>query len=125
MLENQTLRTFWHLFGVVLTFDDEDEQGGQLVWVAPSGGRDRPTEEGSWQPNAYDPENVSVFYKLGKSARVPVHYYGMAMHTGEMMPPPPTLQKSIGERRQTFFVPVGTTSPFIFHLQRISEVFSF
>lgn len=106
-----------------LKVEDGDEQGGQLVWVAPSGGRDRPTQEGGWLPNAYDPENVSVFYKLSKSATVPVHFYGMTMHTGEMMPPPPTLEKSIGERRYTYFVPVGTLFNHFFHYRTIVHCF--
>ncbi len=34
----------------------EMSKGGKLVWIAPSGGRDRPdTESGDWLPQQYDP----------------------------------------------------------------------
>ena len=34
----------------------EMSKGGKLVWIAPSGGRDRPDpESGAWLPHRYDP----------------------------------------------------------------------
>ena len=34
----------------------ELSKGGKLVWIAPSGGRDRPdSESGEWLPHRYDP----------------------------------------------------------------------
>ena len=63
-------------------------QGGQLVWVAPSGGRDRPNEEGEWLPAAFDPSAVELMRTLlGKTAR-PGHLYPFAMSSWEIMPPP-------------------------------------
>ena len=31
-------------------------QGGLLMWIAPSGGRDRPDAQGRWLPDRSDPE---------------------------------------------------------------------
>lgn len=34
-------------------------KGGKLVWIAPSGGRDRPDPQtGDWLPHRYDPGNL-------------------------------------------------------------------
>ena len=44
------------------------------------------------------------------------HLFPLAMHSGEMMPPPPSHEKSVGERRLTRFV--GTGAP-LSHFQMI------
>ena len=38
---------------------------------------------------------------------MPGHLYPLAMNTWSMMPPPKTVDKSIGERRVTFYTPCG------------------
>ena len=76
-------------------------QGGQLVWVAPSGGRDRPNEQGDWVPAAFDASAVELMRTLlGKTPR-PGHLYPFAMSSWEIMPPP-----KVG--RPT--TPIGTTT---------------
>ena len=82
-------------------------QGGKLLWVAPSGGRDRPNAEGKWLPYAFDAGVVELMRSLLVSAKRPGHLFPLAMHSGEMMPPPPALEKQLGERRLTSFVGVG------------------
>ena len=81
-------------------------QGGQLIWIAPSGGRDRP-KEGRWTPDPFDPSAVELMRQLGAKAKPACHFYPLAMHTGEMMPPPTSTESALGEERVTKHVPVG------------------
>ena len=37
-------------------------EGGKCIYVAPSGGRDRPNAQGEIQPNAFDPQSIELFY---------------------------------------------------------------
>ena len=92
-------------------------QGGKLLWIAPSGGRDRPNAEGTWMPAAFDPSSVDLMRTLLAQAKRPGHMFPLAMHSGEMMPPPPELQIGLGERRLTSFVGVGVCP--ILHLERV------
>jgi glycerol-3-phosphate O-acyltransferase len=85
-------------------------QGGKLLWIAPSGGRDRPNVEGTWLPAPFDAASVDLMRNLIAMSKRPGHLFPLAMHTGEMMPPPATLDASIGERRLTSFVGVGACS---------------
>ena len=39
-------------------------QGGQLLWIAPSGGRDRPNADGVWMPSPFDPSSVELMRQL-------------------------------------------------------------
>ena len=82
-------------------------QGGKLLWIAPSGGRDRPNAEGTWLPAPFDAASVDLMRYLIATSKRPGHLFPLAMHSGEMMPPPATLDKSVGERRLTFYVGVG------------------
>lgn len=82
-------------------------EGGLLLWIAPSGGRDRPNADDEWIPNEYDPSVVELMRKLCLSSKVPSHLYPMAMVSWNMMPPPKGVQKALGERRLTNYVPVG------------------
>ena len=82
-------------------------QGGQLLWIAPSGGRDRPSAEGVWSPAPFDATAVELMRALTAKAAPAGHLWPLAMESGPMMPPPPALQKEIGERRLTYHVGVG------------------
>ena len=86
-------------------------QGGKLIWIAPSGGRDRPNAEGQWVPAMFDPAAVELMRQmLTKSGRTG-HLYPLAMHSGEMMPPPQAAEKDLGEPRLTKHVAVGAFVP--------------
>ena len=49
-------------------------QGGKLIWIAPSGGRDRP-KEGRWTPDAFDPSAVELMRQLGAKACPAAHAF--------------------------------------------------
>lgn len=78
--------------------------GGMLIWIAPSGGRDRPNgEDGRPTPARWDPAAVEMFLSLGAKAGVPTRLYPMAMATYAIMPPPDGRNKALGEQRITRF----------------------
>jgi hypothetical protein len=44
--------------------------GGALIWIAPSGGRDRPNADDVWAPDCFDPTAVELFRSLIARAKV-------------------------------------------------------
>jgi glycerol-3-phosphate O-acyltransferase len=80
--------------------------GGTLIWIAPSGGRDRlqSTPKGERPvPAAFDPDAVEMFRSISSKANKPTHFYPMAMATYSIMPPPSGINKALGEKRVTKF----------------------
>lgn len=82
--------------------------GSQLIWIAPSGGRDRPDPNtGEWYPAPFDASSVDNMRRLLEYSNVPGHIYPLALLCYEIMPPPPQVEKHIGERRKISFHGVG------------------
>nr|GME00063.1 glycerol-3-phosphate acyltransferase, chloroplastic [Ipomoea batatas] len=82
--------------------------GSKIIWIAPSGGRDRPdpvTQE--WSPAPFDPSSVDNMRRLVEHAAVPDHIYPLAVLCNDIMPPPPQVEKEIGEKRVMSFHGVG------------------
>jgi len=78
--------------------------GGMLIWVAPSGGRDRPQgDDGRPTPADWDPAVIEMFRSLGSKSGIATHLYPMAMATYAIMPPPDGRNKALGEARVTKF----------------------
>merc|ERR1712176_1406872 len=86
-------------------------RGRTLLWVAPSGGRDRVNPEtGRFVPAAFDPQSVGLFYFLGEKARKAghqTHFFPLAMWTHRLMPPPAGQQAQVGEARSAARAPVA------------------
>lgn len=82
-------------------------EGGKLIWIAPSGGRDRPKPDGTWRPDPFDPAAVELMRNLLSRSKRPGHLYPMAMWSWKLMPPPPSVDKALGERRITNYTGVG------------------
>lgn len=83
-------------------------KGGMLIWIAPAGGRDRRQTDGTLIPGNFDPQAVEMMKKLGsKSSSAKTHFYPLAMATYDIMPPPASSEKSIGEKRVVNFTGVG------------------
>ena len=76
-------------------------EGGKSIYVAPSGGRDRPNAEGVVEIAPYDPQSIEMFYLMAQRAGHPTHFYPMALKTYELLPPPQTIQVELGEARIT------------------------
>jgi glycerol-3-phosphate O-acyltransferase len=76
-------------------------EGGKAIYVAPSGGRDRPNADGIVDVAAFDPQSIEMFYLMSQRAGHPTHFYPMALKTYELLPPPQTVQVELGEVRIT------------------------
>lgn len=84
------------------------DEKGRLVWVAPSGGRDRRDVATNTVPLApFDSKTLDMFRLMGNKSRRPVHYYTMAMVSYDLCPPPDTIEAGTGEQRNVRYVPVG------------------
>jgi glycerol-3-phosphate O-acyltransferase len=84
--------------------------GGYILWVAPSGGRDRRDVESGKTPIApFDKKTVDMFRLMGSKSKKPTHYYPLAMVSYELCPPPDFVEAGVGEQRNFRYVPVGIT----------------
>lgn len=76
-------------------------EGGKCIYVAPSGGRDRPNAKGELEVAPFDPSSVEIFYLMGQQSGKPTHFYPLALATYRLLPPPDSVEKDVGERRHT------------------------
>lgn len=81
-------------------------EGGYCIYVAPSGGRDRPNAAGKIDVAPFDPQSIELFWILGQQAQKPTHFYPLALQTYHLMPPPRQVEKELGEKRMIHHTPV-------------------
>ncbi|MEI8300667.1 MAG: 1-acyl-sn-glycerol-3-phosphate acyltransferase [Chlamydiota bacterium] len=81
-------------------------EGGHCIYVAPSGGRDRPDTNGIVKPAVFDPQSIEMFYLMAKQAAKPTWFYPLTLATYSLLPPPETIQKELGEHRTTKVSPI-------------------
>lgn len=81
-------------------------EGGKCIYVAPSGGRDRPDAGGYVDVAPFDPQSIEMFLLLSQHAGVPTHFYPLALYTYPLLPPPNSVEKELGERRQAQCTPI-------------------
>ena len=81
-------------------------EGGKLIYVAPSGGRDRRNTEGQVEVAHFDPASLEMFSLMARKAKTPTHFYPLALSTYDLMPPPEGIQRELGEERRANFTPV-------------------
>ena len=87
---------------------DRLKQGGALIWLAPSGGRDRRNVETGDVPIApFDSKTIDMFRLVSNKSKVPTHFYTMSLVSYELCPPPDTVEAGVGEARNVRFVPCG------------------
>lgn len=92
--------------------------GSQIIWIAPSGGRDRPDPvTNEWYPAPFDAASVDNMRRLTEHAGVPGHIYPLTVLCYDIMPPPPKVEKEIGERRVISYHGTGVSvaPEMIFH----------
>lgn len=75
-------------------------KGGQIIYVAPSGGRDRIGPSGKPEVAKFDPQSLEMFYLMAQKSGTPTSFYPMALSTYDLLPPPETIQVELGESRQ-------------------------
>jgi len=73
--------------------------GGQIFWVAPSGGRDRPDESGEFVVAPFDIKAVDMFKIIAMQSGKPMHFFPMSMYTNKLVPPPKEVSSGLGETR--------------------------
>lgn len=76
-------------------------EGGKCIYVAPSGGRDRPSADGIVEVAAFDPQSIEMFYLMAQRASHKTHFYPLSLATYDLLPPPQTIQMELGETRKT------------------------
>lgn len=81
-------------------------EGGYCIYVAPSGGRDRPNAQGEFDVAPFDSQSIELFWLLAQGAKQPTHFYPLALRTYPLMPPPKQVEKELGERRLIHYTPV-------------------
>jgi glycerol-3-phosphate O-acyltransferase len=81
-------------------------EGGRSVYIAPSGGRDRPDENGVFSPDPFDPPSLEMTLLQVKQIHRPTHFYSLALLTHSLLPPPHKVRKELGERREVAYSPV-------------------
>ncbi len=84
-------------------------EGGKCVYVAPSGGRDRPNESGRVELASLDPQAIDMFCLLARQSKRPTHYYPLALATHRLLAPPPKVEERIGEDREFYYTPIGVS----------------
>lgn len=81
-------------------------EGGKCIYVAPSGGRDRPDASGKPVVSVFDPQSIELFSLISKRAARPSHFYPLALKTYRLMPPPDKVEQQLGETRIVNRTPV-------------------
>ncbi|CRH02432.1 glycerol-3-phosphate 1-O-acyltransferase, putative [Plasmodium relictum] len=66
-------------------------QGKQIIWLAPSGGRDRKGSDGHIKISPFDPKIIQTFHIFAKRSKVKTHFIGLALYTYNICPPPNTI----------------------------------
>lgn len=76
------------------------KEGGKCIWVAPSGGRDRPNEKGIFEVAPFDSQSIEMFALMAQKAAHPTHFHPLAIKAYNLLPPPENVQIELGEVRQ-------------------------
>ncbi len=82
------------------------KKGGNIIYVAPSGGRDRSNHEGVIEVADFDPPSIEMFYLMAKRSLHPTHFYPLALKTYAILPPPKAIQVELGESRTVGYGPI-------------------
>lgn len=82
------------------------KKGGNIIYVAPSGGRDRSNSKGIIEVADFDPPSIEMFYLIAKRSLYPTYFYPLALKTYAILPPPKTIQIELGESRTVGYGPI-------------------
>lgn len=76
-------------------------EGSKCIFVAPSGGRDRPGRNQKVEVAPFDPQSIEMFWLMAQRSACTTHFYPLALATYNLLPPPDTVKKKLGETRHT------------------------
>lgn len=79
------------------------KEGGKCIYVAASGGRDRPDKQGNFPVAPLDPQSIELFYLMAKKSKKPCHFHTLALLTHRVLPPPNDVEIELGEERSTSY----------------------
>jgi len=82
------------------------DEGGHCIYVAPSGGRDRMGSAGKIEIAPFDPQSIELFWLIAKQAKRKTHFHPLTLSTYNLLPPPSSVQKELGERRHAHCTPI-------------------
>ncbi len=82
------------------------KEGGKLIYVAPSGGRDRMNDQKEIMLAPFDANSIELFKIYADQAKTKTHFYPLALSTYRLLPPPENIQTELGEMRLASFQPV-------------------
>ncbi len=81
-------------------------EGGKCIYVAPSGGRDRKDDSGRIEIAPFDPQSLEMFLLMASQATPSTHFHTLALSTYDLLPPPSSVESSLGERRHAHCTPI-------------------
>ena len=81
-------------------------EGGKVIYIAPSGGRDRRNVEGVIEVAPYDPQSLEMLLLMAKKSKRETHFYPLTLATYELFPPPEGIQQELGEARLAKYSPI-------------------
>ena len=79
------------------------DKGAIAIYVAPSGGRDRATPDGTIPITPFQRQSIEMFLLMGQRSPSPTHFFPMALSTYSLLPPPPEVRIELGEPRHTHY----------------------
>jgi len=82
------------------------KEGGKCIYIAPSGGRDRPDMHGHFQVAPFDPQSIEMLRLIARRANASTHFYPLSLLTHAVLPPPTEIENEIGEKRLAHYTPV-------------------
>lgn len=84
------------------------KEGGHVVWMAPSGGRDRRNSQtGHVEISEFDDSSIDMMKLTAFKSGKPCHFFPMALWTYDMLPPPSKVGGAEkGEERVVNFIPM-------------------
>lgn len=95
-----------HNLSTIRAIESSLNQGGHLIWVAVSGGRDRLGPDGYVSISPVDSSSLELFLLLQKRSKIKTSTYPLALSTYSLLPPPEAIQLEIGEIRRAQRAPV-------------------
>lgn len=93
------------------------QEGGKIIYVAPSGGRDRRNAEGVVEIAPFDPQSIEMLYLMARKAKTATHFYPLTLATYDLLPPPEAIQKELGEVRTAKRCPIQITFAPAFNME--------
>lgn len=84
-------------------------EGGKVIYIAPSGGRDRPNSSGKIEVAPFDPQSIEMLLLMTKKAKQPTHFFPLSLYTHPLLPPPASIESELGEQRNPKCTKVALT----------------